>query len=85
MPRATRSCFTDSETATSASAAVASRVSSRRKRAVFAGEKYPRSTWPWYVCTTVGTPAARAASRPRTPALAVWVWTIAGRHARMRR
>jgi len=81
MPRPTRSCFTDSETATSASAEAASRVSSQRKRAVFAGEKYPCSTWPWYVCTTVGTPADRAASRPSTPALAVWVWTIAGRQS----
>ncbi len=50
--------------------------------AFFSREKYSCSTCPWKVCTTTGTPARRATTRPRAPALARWVCTICGRHRR---
>ncbi len=40
---------------------------------------------PWMVCTTRGTPARRAASRPRTPAFEECVWTMSGLSFRKRR
>ncbi len=85
MPSATRSSFTAAETAIRTRVVRASRLSTARNTAVRAAPKYPRSTWPWYVCTTWRMPARRAAERPSIPALAVCVWTMSGRSVRIMR
>ena len=85
-PRPTSSSRTSGLTATSRSETRASAVSIARKTSVPSVPKYPRSTWPWNVCTTTGRrPASSAAARPTAPALAVCVWTTSGRTARMMR
>src|SRR3989442_8736724 len=40
---------------------------------------------PWTVWTTSGTPAARAATRPRTPGMELCVWTRCGARSRKKR
>ena len=61
-PSATSSSRTSGLTATSASVTRASIRSSIRKTTVQNRPKYPRSTWPWNVCTTIGGRARPASS-----------------------
>jgi hypothetical protein len=70
----------------SASVTCARIRSSIRKTKVQNRPKYPRSTWPWNVCTTIdgrARPASKAAARPTAPAFAVCVCRIVGRSARI--
>ena len=83
-----RSSRTSGDDGDEASLTRARTRSTRRKTTVLSGEKYPRRTWPWKVCTTTfgrADPASSAAMRPIVPAFAVCVWRMCGRSRRISR
>ena len=89
-PKATSSFFTDSLTVKILAENKARNLSIRMKVFVLSGPKYPLNTWPWnvwmifaFLSREIKKLQKIPASLPMQPALAVCVWIMFGRSAKI--